>query len=110
VNSDQTFGIQAIPPVPPTPPFDPDSFFPWLMVLAALTAATIILWPIMRALGRRMEHKGEPDPALRAEIEQLHHHLAEIEPMHARIAELEERLDFAERLLAQTKESERLQR
>ena len=75
-----------------------------------LAACTIILWPIMRALGRRMEHKAGPDPALKAEIEHLHQRLAEVEPLQARVAELEERLDFAERLLAQGKDAERLPR
>lgn len=102
--------IQGIPiPPNPDPNFDPNML--WMaddgpkvilmIVLAALAAATVILWPIMRALGRRMEHKGGPDPALKAEIEQLHQRLAEMEPMQARMTELEERLDFAERLLAQ---------
>jgi Tfp pilus assembly protein PilO len=106
-----------IPPVPPIP-VDPNLF--WMsqdapkmvlmIVLAALTAAVIILWPIMRAFGRRMEQKGGVDPALKGEVEHLHQRLAELEPMQARVAELEERLDFAERLLAQGKDAERLPR
>ena len=58
----------------------------------------------MRAIGRRMEHKAGPDPALKAEIEHLHQRLAEMEPLQARVAELEERIDFTERLLAQGKD------
>ncbi len=104
-----------IPPIPPIPP-DPNVF--WMspdgpkmvvmVVLASLAAAVIILWPLMRAFGRRMELKGGVDPSLRAEVEHLHQRLAELEPMQARVAELEERLDFAERLLAQGKDAERL--
>ena len=92
--------------MPPGPSFDPELIV--LIVLGALTAATIILWPIMRALARKMEGKGGADPALKAELEQMHHLLAEVEPLQARVAELEERLDFAERLLAQAKDPERL--
>jgi Tfp pilus assembly protein PilO len=104
--------------IPTPPPFDPNLFFMndnaapviVMIVLASLAAATIILWPIMRAIGRRMEHKAGPDPALRGELEQLQHRLAEVDVLQARLAELEERLDFAERLLAQNKDPERLPR
>ena len=68
-------------------------------VFLALAATTLILWPVMRAFGRRLEGKSH-DPALRAEIEQLQHRLGEVEHLHQRIAELEERVDFAERMLA----------
>jgi hypothetical protein len=104
------------PPTPQAPPFDPNLIFltggpplVLMIVLAALAAAIIILWPIMRAFGRRLEGKGA-DPALRAEVEQLHARLAEMDGLQARVAELEERLDFAERLLAQNREPDRLQR
>jgi Tfp pilus assembly protein PilO len=108
--------IQQIPTPPPIG--DPNLIFMspdgpkivLMIVLAALTASVVILWPIMRAIGRRMEHKAGPDPLLKAEIEQLHQRLAEMEPLQTRVAELEERLDFAERLLAQGKEQERLPR
>jgi Tfp pilus assembly protein PilO len=97
-------------PIPPTgPPFDPNLI--WMneggppaivmIVVCSLIAATIILWPIMRALARRLEGRGAPDPALRAEMEQVHQRLAEIDSLQVRLAELEERLDFTERLLAQ---------
>jgi hypothetical protein len=98
-----------VPPVPPVPPpFDPNLIFmndqgppvALLIVLAALTAAVIILWPIMRALGRRLEGK-TGDSALRAEVEQLHARVNEVDALHHRIEELEERVDFTERLLAQ---------
>src|SRR5919108_4128257 len=95
------------PPTPQAPPFDPNLIFltggpplVLMIVLAALAAATIILWPVMRAFGRRLEGKSAADPALRAEVEQLHARLAEVDGLQARVAELEERVDFAERLLA----------
>jgi Tfp pilus assembly protein PilO len=95
--------------VPPTPPFDPNLIFMQhegppmvlLIVIAALTAGVIMLWPLMRALGRRLEGKGGMDQALRADLEQLHSQLGDIDALQHRIAELEERVDFTERLLAQ---------
>ncbi len=94
-------------PIPPTPPVDPNLIFQYggvvlLIVLACLTAATIILWPIVRAFGRRLEGKGTGDVALKVEVEQLHHRLGEVDALQARVAELEERLDFTERMLART--------
>jgi hypothetical protein len=97
------------PPTPPTPPFDPNLIFlndggppvVLLIVIAALAATVIILWPIMRAFGRRLEGKGAVDPALRGDVDQLQMRLAEMDTLHARITELEERVDFTERLLAQ---------
>ena len=104
--------FQAIPPVPPVP-FDPNQMPAAgivMIILAALTAATIVLWPLARALARRLEHRGSADAALRGELEQLHQRLGEVDAMQTRIAELEDRLDFAERLLAQSREPDRLQR
>ena len=102
--------IQQVP-TPPTPPFDPNLLFmqhngppiALLIVIAALTAAVIILWPIMRALGRRLEGKGAShDPALQQELEQLRAQVGDLDTLQHRVAELEERVDFTERLLAQS--------
>ncbi|MBA3443376.1 MAG: hypothetical protein H0T58_00740 [Gemmatimonadales bacterium] len=98
-------------PTPPIgPQFDPNLI--WLndggppvvllIVIAALTATVIILWPIMRAFGRRLEGRGTPDPVLKADVEHLHARLGEVDSLQARVLELEERVDFAERLLSRT--------
>lgn len=96
----------------PTPP-------PWvtlppqmtvMIVVAFLAASAVILYPLMRAIGRRIEGRATADPALRAEVEQLRARLGDIESLQHRVMELEERLDFAERLLAQRREPERLGR
>ena len=97
--------LQAVPPVPPLPPlpFEHHSLSSpaiVMIVLAALTAVTLVLWPLARALARRLEGRGGADAALRSELEQLHDRLAEVDGLQQRVAELEERLDFAERLLA----------
>ena len=102
-------------PIPPAPPpFDPNLIFLndggppaiVMIVFLALLATTIVLWPVMRALARRLEGKGLPDPALRAEVEQLHQRLGDMDAMQMRLGELEERLDFAERLLTRGAESQ----
>ena len=103
-------GVPPVPPTPPAPPFDPNLIFlndggppiVLLIVIAALTATVIILWPLMRAFGRRLEGKGGGDAALRAEVEQLQLRAGEVDALQHRVAELEERVDFTERLLAQT--------
>jgi hypothetical protein len=96
------------PPEIPSPPFDPNLIFLndggppaiVMIVFLALLATTVILWPVMRALARRLDGKGTVDPALHAEIEQLHQRLSEVDALHQRVAELEERIDFTERMLA----------
>jgi hypothetical protein len=103
-----------VPPTPPSPHFDPNLIFMQhggppavvFIVVAALTAAVIILWPLMRAFARKVEGKGSVDAALRAEVEQLHAKLSEMDALHERVGELEERLDFTERLLAQSHDSQ----
>ena len=106
-------------PMPPIPPigqqFDPNLIFldggpplVLMIVLAALTATVVILWPIMRAFGRRLEGKGMTDPSLKAEIDHLHERLGEVDALQARVMELEERVDFTERVLAQPQQGARL--
>lgn len=110
----------------PTPPPAPDIFtvhtFPsppfWvtmppeavtLIVLGIVAGTVIILWPLIRALARRLEGRPASDPALLAEVEQLRNRLGELEQMTHRMADLEERLDFAERLLSQNRDVPRLE-
>lgn len=102
------------PPIPPPPQFDPNLVFMQggpplvlMIVLAALTATVIILWPIMRAFGRRLEGRGATDAALKADVEHLHGRLGDMDSLQARVLELEERVDFTERLLAQTHDAQK---
>jgi hypothetical protein len=101
--------LQAVPPPPPVPPIplDPNLVLTSLnpaavvmIVVAVVAAATLVLWPLARALARRLEGKHPTPPALQQELEQVQQRLGEVDSLHARVAELEERLDFAERLLA----------
>jgi flagellar biosynthesis/type III secretory pathway M-ring protein FliF/YscJ len=101
------------PPVPPTPPFDPNLVFQnggmdagvVTIVVFALIVSAIILWPVMRALARRLEGKSA-DPALREEVERLQHRLEDVDALQIRVAELEERVDFAERMLVRGQAAE----
>ena len=118
--------VPPIPPIPPVPPFpSPDVIFtpgpgfmpPWMVlpppvivlcVLGICAAAAFILHPLFRAIGRRIEGR-VVDPALQLEVEELRERVRDLESVHSRYAELEERLDFAERLLAQ-RQAEQLPR
>lgn len=73
--------------------------------LATIVAITgilgfVALGPIGRALARRIEGRG-------IEAEDLERRLGQLDLQSRRLQELEERLDFAERLLAQRREVER---
>jgi Tfp pilus assembly protein PilO len=102
--------LQAVPPIPPqipSIPLDPNLLLSRLtpggilMVVLLVTAAvTIICWPLARALARRLEGKPGLTPALQQDLDDVHHRLAEVDALQQRITDLEERLDFAERLLA----------
>jgi Tfp pilus assembly protein PilO len=77
--------------------------------IVGLIAGTLILWPLVRAIARRIEH-GTGEAHLRGEMEAMRARLAEMDAVQHRVAELEERVDFAERLLAQRAEAPRLER
>jgi hypothetical protein len=75
----------------------------------------IFFGPIAKAVGRWIESKGGGGAR---NVQELEHRIADLEAMlqrtpaggvpAERVAELEERLDFAERLLSQRSEPERL--
>lgn len=111
------------PPTPPAPPVIVTQDFPWatpwwsslppyvtgVISVAFLAACAFVLYPVMRAIGRRIEGSARhEDSLLRAEVEQLRGRLAEVEVLQHRVVDLEERLDFAERMLAQGRAPERL--
>lgn len=112
--------VPPVPPVPPMPPMPAEVFLPFwatlppqvtlLIALGFFAACAVVLYPLMRAIGRRIEGKGAVPQALSLELEQLRARLADVEAMTHRVAELEERVDFAERLLSQRREPGRLER
>jgi hypothetical protein len=75
------------------------------IIIFAIIALAVILWPLARALARRLEHRGVADAA---HVEELEARVAELEERHLHVAELEERMDFAERVLARQGEAARL--
>jgi len=110
--------IQAVPPIPPplpSIPVDPNLLLSRLspggivmVVLLVTVAVTIVFWPIARALARRLEGRPGLTPAQQQDLEEMRHRLTEVDGLQQRVGELEERLDFAERLLAQSRETDRL--
>jgi len=72
------------------------------LIFGGGTLILLAFSPIGRAIAERIRNSGHPpvaaeDPAVREEIDQLRHEMAE----------LHERVDFAERVLAQRPESDR---
>ncbi len=63
-----------------------------------IPGAWVLITPLAKRLSREAERPSAPPPEV----------LAELERLNARVAELEERVDFAERLLAQHREPDRL--
>jgi Tfp pilus assembly protein PilO len=78
------------------------------MVIAILATTLLIAWPLVRALARRLE--GGATKELLAELDGLRGRVQQLEEGQARLGELEERVDFAERMLAQSRETDRLPR
>ena len=108
MNQDAPVIVQA----PPAPEVIFDQ--PWMLlgsnqifalIIISILVAGAVLWPLMRALGRRLEGGSDDQElaALRAELEELRRQVAGLADA-ARLAELEERVDFAERLLARQHE------
>jgi hypothetical protein len=80
-----------------------------LITIVVMGTAILLLWPLIRAFARRLEGRGA-STELQAEVEGLRSRVQQLEEGQSRLAELEERLDFAERMLAQSREPDRLQR
>lgn len=102
--------VPAPPPIPPMPPI-PDMVLlpPWmtlpppvvtLISIAFIAGVTLVLFPLMRAVARRIEGKGGAAELVQ-QVEDLRERVREVEVLQGRVIELEERLDFTERLLAQ---------
>jgi len=107
---------QAVPPGPPVPPGSEMSVtgsLDGLPVVVLLLGAGLIIaaliWPLIRALARRIEG-GAPSTEMQAELNGLRERVRQLEEMPPRMAELEERVDFTERIVAQGREPDRIQR
>lgn len=90
----------------------PDEFIPLFGMLTGLVTVVVVGFAVVRvaqsqigqAIARRIHGKGAPDPELREELFALRDDVATLE---RRLADSEERLDFAERLLADPTKSGR---
>jgi hypothetical protein len=72
-----------------------------IVLVVGFIAAGGVLYPLARAYARRLE-RGEAGSGPGAEaVEDLRARVADLEAQQGRVLELEERVDFAERLLAQ---------
>ena len=80
-----------------------------MVIIAASVLAILILRPLVMALSKRVQGKVE-DPGLADRVRELEGRVHELEDAAHRTAELEERLDFAERLLTQQREANKLPR
>lgn len=102
------------PPAPLPPPGLLDSqtaenIMIGLSIMTVVVAAFFLLRPLIQALSRRVENRGS-DPALQGEVEHLREQVADLEPLRSRVQELEERVEFAERMLAQRRDQDLLPR
>ncbi len=70
-------------------------------IVALISAGVIFRGPLGQALARRLENGGAGQGDQEATLQAL-------DEMRGRMAELEERVDFAERMLAQSREPDRL--
>lgn len=107
--------MQTPAPIPPLPPL-PASYYLEDVLLPALGIglAAFFVWLLYRTINRWLDRRGAGGRgdaavvALRAEVDELRRRVAAGEELQLRVAELEERLDFAERVLAQQRERQRL--
>ena len=80
-----------------------------LITLAVMGAAVAILAPLARALARRLE-SGAGARQLQSEVDELRGRVSQLEDGQGRLADLEERLDFAEHVLARPPEPDGAER
>lgn len=75
-----------------------------MLIVTGIPGLFMLMQPVMKALGKRLEGPGADS----GELEALRSELADLRALPERVQELEERLDFAERMLAQQREHDRL--
>jgi hypothetical protein len=91
----------------------PDVFAPFMLTMTLILGAGVVLilrGPVGRALARRIEGQSGAAAELGARVEELETRLADLEQERLRVTDLEERLDFAERLLARQEQPRELPR
>jgi hypothetical protein len=94
------------PPAVPLPPEFPQVFvqsggppaWAFIIPIVAIVVAGIVLYPLLRAFARRIENK--VSGGAQEELDELRSRIMALEEQAMRVPELEERVDFAERMLA----------
>lgn len=103
--------LQAAPPAPVEFPqvfvqSGGPPVWAFIIPIVAIIVTGIVLYPLLRALARRLENK--VSGGVQEELDELRSRIMTLEEQAMRVPELEERVDFAERLLASARESDRL--
>lgn len=106
--------LQVAPPAPPPVPDFPQVFvqaggppvWAFIIPIVAIVVAGIVLYPLLRAFARRIENR--VSGGVQEELDELRSRIMSLEEQAMRVPELEERVDFAERMLANARGSERL--
>jgi hypothetical protein len=104
--------ILAQTPLPPPPmiPFDPNQLIPLIGMVGGMVIAGIVLWSFFKsdiaaALAERIRGRKKSSEAVEGvdagHVEELEQRVVD---MQGQLTEMAERLDFAERLLAQKRE------
>jgi hypothetical protein len=76
----------------------PNDVIAIIAIIMAVVLVKIFKGPLGQAIADRLRGAAPPDPGV----------LDELEAVKTRLAEVEERLDFAERMLARSEQAERL--
>lgn len=81
-----------------------------VLALASIGMLTALGFGIMKSINRHLERKHGGDggrvEALRAEVDELRARVEEADDIRVRFLDLEERLDFAERMLARDRDGD----
>ena len=83
------------------PPGDLAPLLGMLIFTFGVVAVIVLRGPLGKALARRLEGPPALPDTSAQQLDDLHVRMADLESQVGRLHELEERLDFAERLLAQ---------
>ena len=74
-------------------------------ILAAVVGGPLLAVMLVPALVKRLVGTRECTVSRQAELDDLRERVAELDGLSRRVADLEERVDFAERLLAQQRDA-----
>src|SRR4051812_33499790 len=99
--------VQTPAPLAPPANLMPEWVPAFIAVLLLITVSAWLLMPLVRAFAKRIENNGM-SPNVLDELTQLRERVAELELHATHSHEIEERLDFAERLLAQRNDAAQL--